>query len=248
MSLDVVTNSSFLVIIAQRYSQSYANGKIKGQCLQFDHSGKVMSKDHEGYDWVLSGMNEFGEVVLCMNCVATSYSELSGPLANLASAREALGVETILLTCDNPSKDGPSLLSSLSLTSLPPFKFAGQVLLVVDEPSCALAFNLLGEGLRNAPARVAGLDVEYVTYFGRDQLQGAECNHKYADLAQICVGDVCVLVFFNAPAVTDDVARAALYPPFQAILADANIQKVIIFIIYQMIILFSYDAPIFICT
>jgi len=94
-----------------------------------------MSKDPDGFNWMLSGMNEHGELLLCMNSISTSYSELLGPLANLAIAREKRGIDTSLVTIDNVSKDGPSLLSGLSLTSLPTFKFAGVVLQVYDDPS-----------------------------------------------------------------------------------------------------------------
>ena len=185
-----------------------------------------MSKDRDGFLWWNTGMNEFGEIPFIMNCIGTSYSEVAEPLSNLADVREERRIETKVLTVDNVSKDGPSLMASLRITALPAFKFDGVVIEVSDEPSCAAAFLRLDQELAKSAVPVAGLDVEYVTYIGRDQPQGAECNHNYADLAQVCVGPVCVLIFFDAPAATEE-AKAALYAPFQHFLANSRIKKVI---------------------
>jgi hypothetical protein len=174
---------------------------------------------------MLSGMNENGEILFGMNCISTSLSELAEPLANLADIREERGIDMKLLTVDNPSKDGQALLSLLRSTSLPAFKFGGLVIEVSNEATCTAAFLRLHAELDKCDHKMAGVDVEYVTYYGKDVAQGAECNHKYADIAQICVGDVCVLILFNAPLLTVE-ARAALYKPFQNFLMNSDIEKV----------------------
>jgi hypothetical protein len=183
-----------------------------------------MSKNPEGYCWMLTFMDEYGQIPFAMNCTSTAYSELSAAFSNLADVRDERGIKTELITIDNPGKDAANALSSLRVTSLPTFKFEGEVIEVSDEASCAAAFERLDAELAQADLKVAGLDVEYVTDVSGEG--GAEFNHCYADVAQICVRQVCVLVFFDAPALTAE-GKAALYLPFQKFLANPDITKVL---------------------